>query len=207
VLPDLLRDYGIPAARSRSAENLEEVLAAAADIGYPVVLKTDAPGVAHKSDLGGVLTGLAGPAAVAAAYRDLATRLGPRVLVCQTAAAGTELILGIVRDPALGPLIVAGAGGVLTELLADRAVALPPVDRRGALRMLRRLRVAALLTGVRGRPAADLESIAGAITGLSTLACELGDALDALDINPLICGPSGVVAVDILVVPRLATIA
>ncbi len=207
VLPDLLRDYGIAAARSRSAENLEAVLAAAADMGYPVVLKTDEPGIAHKTDVGGVLAGLAGPAEVAAGYRDLAARLGPRVVVCQTAAAGTELILGIVRDPALGPLIVAGAGGVLTELLADRAVALPPVNRGGALRMLRRLRVAALLAGVRGRPAADLESIADAITGLSTLACELGDALDALDINPLICGPSGAVAVDILVVPRLATMA
>jgi acyl-CoA synthetase (NDP forming) len=203
---DLLRDYGIPAVPSRSAPNLEAVLAAAAEVGYPVVLKTDEPGIAHKSDVGGVLTGLAGPAAVAAAYRDLATRLGPRVLVCQTAAAGTELILGIVRDPALGPLVVVGAGGVLTELLADRAVALPPVDGCGALRMLRRLRVSALLAGVRGQPPADLAAIAGAITGLSAIACELGDALDALDINPLICGPSGVLAVDTLAVPHDATL-
>ena len=204
VLPDLLRDYGIDAVRSRSAENLEAALAAAAGIGYPVVLKTDEPGVTHKSDVSGVLVGLAGPAAVTTGYRDLAARLGPRVLVCEAVAAGTEIILGIVRDPALGPLIVAGAGGVLTELLADRAVALPPVDRAHALRMLARLRVSALLAGARGQPPADLAAIAAAITGLSALACELGDALDALDINPLICGPSGAVAVDALVVPRLA---
>jgi succinyl-CoA synthetase beta subunit len=204
VLPDLLRDYGIAVARSRSAENLEAALAVAAGIGYPVVLKTDEPGVTHKSDVGGVLVGLAGPAAVTAGYRDLAARLGPRVLVCEAVAAGTEIILGIVRDPALGPLIVVGAGGVLTELLADRAVALPPVDRAHALRMLARLRVSALLAGARRQPPADLAAIAGAITGLSALACELGDALDALDINPLICGPSGAVAVDALVVPRLA---
>ncbi len=207
VLADLLRDYGIPAARSRSAVNLEAVLAAAAGIGYPVVLKTDEPGVTHKSDVGGVLVGLGGPAAVAAGYRDLAARLGPRVLVCQTAAAGTEMILGIARDPALGPLIVVGAGGVLTELLADRAVALPPVDRGGALRMLGRLRVSALLAGARGQPPADLAAIADAITGLSALACELGDALEALDINPLICGPAGAVAVDALAIPRLAAMA
>jgi acetate---CoA ligase (ADP-forming) len=196
----LLRDYGIPAARARAAASGEEALAAAGQIGYPVALKTDEPGVAHKSDVGGVLLGLDGPDALAAGYRDMAARIGPRVLVCETAAPGTEVLLGIVRDPALGPLIVVGAGGVLTELLADRVVALPPVDHSGALRMLRRLRVSALLDGARGQPPANLDAIAAAITGLSALACELGDALDALDINPLICGPAGAVAVDALVV-------
>jgi acyl-CoA synthetase (NDP forming) len=202
ALADLLRDYGIPVVRVLPTAGIEGVLAAAGRIGYPVVLKTDEPGVAHKSDVGGVLLGLGGPDALAAAYRDLSARLGPRVLVCETAAPGTEMLLGIVRDPALGPLIVAGAGGVLTELLADRVVALPPVGHCGALRMLRRLRVSALLDGARGQPPADLAGIAAAITGLSALACELGDALDALDINPLICGPAGTVAVDALIVPR-----
>jgi acetate---CoA ligase (ADP-forming) len=202
ALTALLRDYGIPAVDVRAAASSEGVLAAAARIGYPIVLKTEAPGVAHKSDVGGVLLGLDGPDALAAGYRDLSARLGPPVLVCETAAPGTEMLLGIVRDPALGPLLVAGAGGVLTELLADRVVALPPVDHCGALRMLRRLRVSALLDGARGQPPADLSSIAGAITGLSALACELGDALDALDINPMICGPAGAVAVDALIVPR-----
>jgi len=201
-LPALLRDYGIPAVRVRAAASSKGVLAAARHLGYPVVLKTHEPGVAHKSDVGGVLLGLDGPDALAAAYRDLSVRLGPRVLVCETAAPGIEMLLGIVRDPALGPLIVVGAGGVLTELLADRVVALPPVDHCGALRMLRRLRVSALLDGARGQPPADLAGIAAAITGLSALACDLGDTLDALDINPLICGPAGSVAVDALIVPR-----
>jgi hypothetical protein len=186
----------------RAAASSEGVLVAAERIGYPVVLKTDEPGVAHKSDVRGVLLGLDGPDALAAGYRDLSARLGRRVLVCQSAAPGTEMLLGIARDPALGPLIVAGAGGVLAELLADRVVALPPVDHCGALRMLRRLRVSALLDGARGQPPADLDGIASAITGLSALACELGDGLDALDINPLICGPGGAVAVDALIVPR-----
>jgi acyl-CoA synthetase (NDP forming) len=198
----LLREYEIPAARTIAVTSREAAMSAAAEIGYPVVLKTDEPAIAHKSDVGGVLTGLDGPAAVAAGYDDLAERLGPRAVVCQTAAAGTEIVLGIATDPALGPLIVAGAGGVLTELLADRAVALPPVDRDGALRMLRRLRVASVLAGARGRPPADLTAVAGAIAALSTLACELGGALDALDINPLICSPSGVLAVDALAIPR-----
>ena len=99
-----------------------------------------------------MVLGLTDPAALAAAYEHLAARLGPDVLVCQTAPPGVELSLGLVRDPALGPLIVVGAGGVLVELLADRAVALPPVDQAGAHRLLGRLRAARLLAGVRGAP-------------------------------------------------------
>jgi acetate---CoA ligase (ADP-forming) len=204
VLFDLLRDYGIPAVRARAAGTRAGTLEAAAEIGYPVVVKTDEPGIAHKSDVGGVRLGLAGPGAVGAAYDDLSARLGPRVLVCQTAPAGTELALGLVRDAALGPLLVIGAGGVLIEIFSERSVVLPPVTRSSARVVLGRLRLAAVLAGARGRPRADLDAIAGAVAGLSRLACDLGDLLDALDINPLICGPSGAVAADVLAVTRLA---
>ncbi|HLK76986.1 MAG TPA: acetate--CoA ligase family protein [Streptosporangiaceae bacterium] len=202
VLFDLLRDYGIPAVRARQAGTRAGALAAAAEIGYPVVLKTDEPGIAHKSDVGGVRLGLAGPGAAGAAYDDLAARLGPRVLVCQTAAAGTELALGLVRDAVLGPLLVIGAGGVLIEIFSERAVVLPPLTRSSALLVLARLRLAAVLAGARGQRPADLDAIAGAITGLSELATDLGDLVDALDINPLICGPAGAVAADVLAVIR-----
>ncbi len=198
---DLLRDYGIPAVRARRAATAAEALDAARALGYPVVLKTDDPGLRHKSDAGGVVTGLADPAALTAAYDDLAARLGPRVLVSETAAPGVELSLGLVRDPALGPLIVVAAGGVLVELLADHAVALPPLDQAGALRLLTRVRAARLLDGVRGAPPAGRDAVAAAIVALSTLARELGDHLDALDINPLICAPTGPVAVDALAIP------
>ena len=195
----LLADYGIPVARTRAASTADAALAAAAEIGYPVVLKTGEP-VAHKSDAGGVLLGIGDPASLAAGYADLAGRLGPRVLVCETAGPGTELSVGITADPDLGPLVVVGAGGVLVEHLADRVVALPPVDAGQARRMLSRLRVATLLAGFRGRPPADLDAVTRAITGVSAIACELGEELTALDINPLICGPAGVVAVDVLAV-------
>jgi len=167
-----------------------------------VVLKTAELGIAHKSDAGGVVLGIRDPAALAAAYAGLASRLGPRVLVCETAGPGTELALGITRDPDLGPLVVLGAGGLLVEFLADRAVALPPVDAPQALRMLGRLRVAGLLAGVRGQPPADTAAVAGAVVAVSAIARELGDELEALDINPLICGPAGAVAVDALAVRR-----
>ena len=197
----LLRDYGIRAARARAAETAGAALAAAAEIGYPVVLKTAAPDVAHKSDAGGVVLGIRDAADLETGYAALAGRLGPRVLVCETAEPGTELALGILADPGLGPLVVVGAGGVLVEHLADRAVALPPVDPAQARRMLSRLRVAPLLTGFRGRPSANLDAIAEAITAVSAIACELGGELAALDINPLICGPDGAVAVDVLAAP------
>ena len=199
---DLLRDYGIPAVRARSADTKTGALRAAEEIGYPVVLKTDEPRIAHKSDVGGVRLGLDDLEAVGAAYDDLAERLGPRVVVCETAAPGAELALGLTRDPALGPLLVIGAGGVLIEILSERAVVLPPITRPQALAILARLRLAQVLAGARGQDAADLGAVADAITGLSALACELGDVLGALDINPLICGPSGAVAADVLALPR-----
>jgi len=202
VLFDLLRDYGIPAVRVRAAGTRAGTLAAAAEIGYPVVLKTDEPGIAHKSDVGGVRLGLAGSGALGAAYDDLAARLGPRVLVGQTAEPGTELALGLVRDPALGPLLIISAGGVFIEIFAERSVVLPPVTRSSARAVLARLRLAAVLTGARGQRPADLDAIADAMTGLSHLAADLGDLLDALDINPLICGPSGAVAADVFAVIR-----
>ena len=197
----LLREYGIDAVRAEAAGDAGAALAAAASIGYPVVLKTDEPAITHKSDVRGVLLGLADPAALAAGYADLAARLGPRVLVGQTAPPGTELALGLVADPGLGPLIVVGAGGVLVELLADRVVALPPVDEHLAAELIGRLRVSRLLAGVRGAPPADLDAVARAIAGLSRLVGELGDDLAALDINPLICGPAGALAVDALAIP------
>jgi acyl-CoA synthetase (NDP forming) len=201
-LGKLLRDYGIAVAATRPAGSQAGALAAAGDIGYPVVLKTDEPGIAHKSDVGGVVQDVRDPDALRAAYQDLAERLGRRVLVCETIPAGPELSLGLARDHELGPLLVVGAGGVLVELLADRAVALPPVSPGQAHQMLGTLRVARLLAGVRGQPRADLDAVAAAITGLSELATELGDVLEALDINPLICGPDRAVAVDALAVPR-----
>jgi acetate---CoA ligase (ADP-forming) len=124
------------------------------------------------------------------------------VLVCENAAPGVELSLGLIRDPALGPLLVVAVGGLLVELLADRAVALPPLDQAGAHRLLSRVRAARLLDGVRGAPPAARDAAAAAIVALSALALELGDALTALDVNPLICGPDGAVAVDALAIGR-----
>jgi succinyl-CoA synthetase beta subunit len=198
----LLREYGIPAARAERVNDADEALAAAARIGYPVVLKTDQPGIAHKSDAGGVILGIGSPAELTAAYTDLAARLGPAALICETVSGGTELALGLIRDPDLGQLIVVGAGGTLVELISDRAVALPPVSGDQAGGLLSELKIAPLLAGARGAAQANVAAIASAITCLAELASELGQDIDALDINPLICGPDGATAVDALVIGR-----
>jgi acetate---CoA ligase (ADP-forming) len=203
-LLELLAEYGISVARTLAAEDRAGALAAAAEIGYPVVVKTGQPEIAHKSDVGGVVLGIADRGQLTAVYDDLAARLGPLVLVSEAIPAGVELSLGVVCDPELGPLVVVGAGGVLVELLADRAVALPPLTAAQAADLLGGLRVARLLAGVRGAQPADLAAVRRAICGVSHLAIDLGNQLEALDINPLICGPAGAVAVDALAVPRRA---
>ncbi len=200
ALLELLREYGIATARAVPASSGGMALTAAEAVGFPVVLKTDEPAIQHKSDSGGVLLDIRTPVELDAAYQDLSGRLGPRVLVCETVPAGLELALGIARDPALGPLIVVGAGGVLVEVLADRVVALPPVGEELARQLISELRIAPVLAGFRGGPPADLGAVARAVAGLSVLATELGDELAALDINPLICGPFGAVAVDALAI-------
>jgi acyl-CoA synthetase (NDP forming) len=198
----LLRDYGIPAARAASASTLAGALAAAGEVGYPVALKTGEPGIAHKTDVGGVRLGIPGPDALADAYADLAARLGPRVAVCQMVPPGLELIVGMARDPALGPLIVTGPGGVLAEFFPERTVALPPLTMAAAASSVSRLRFAEVLAGVRGSQPCDTAAVAAAIAAFSVLIAELGDWLEAFDVNPLICGPSGVLAVDALAVLR-----
>jgi acyl-CoA synthetase (NDP forming) len=194
----LLRDYGIATVAVQSATTGAEAVVAADQVGYPAVLKTDEQ-VAHKSDVGGVVLGLADRAAVASAYQEMCDRLGPRVVLCSTADPGVELSLGLTRDPLVGLLVVVGAGGLLVEVLADRTVGLPPLDERRAALLVDRLRLRPLLDGVRGRAAADLAAVTAAVRGTSAIATELGSGLVAMDVNPLVATARGAVAADVLV--------
>jgi acyl-CoA synthetase (NDP forming) len=133
---ELLADWGVPVVATEVVTEPEAAREAAERIGWPVALKTAAPGIAHKSEVGGVWLGLDGPERLAAAM----------------AGPGVELALGVVADPQFGPLVMVAAGGVLVEVLRDRRFALPPVDHRQALALLDRLAVRPLLDGVRGAP-------------------------------------------------------
>lgn len=197
----LISDYGIAAVPTLAADSPSSAQAAARRIGWPVALKTAAE-IGHKSDAGGVRLGIASPAALDTAYADLSAALGPVVTVSGMAPPGVELALGVVADPQFGPLVMVGAGGVLVEFLQDRVFGLPPLDVERALALLDRLKVRRLLDGYRSIPRCDIAAIGRAVVRLSTLAAELGDLIGGLDINPLIAGPGGCVAADVLVAPR-----
>jgi succinyl-CoA synthetase beta subunit len=198
----LLADYGVRTVDVQGATSPDGAIAVAEEIGWPVAVKTAAPGVHHKTDVGGVALGLTDADAVRAAYDDMASRLGPDVVVAAMAPPGIELALGIVRDPQFGPLVLVAGGGVLVEVMHDRRLRVPPLDEARGLAMIDALRARPLLDGIRGAPPADVGSAARAIARLSVLAADLGDLLDALDVNPVIVTPEGCVAVDALVVPR-----
>lgn len=192
----LLGDYGIDAVATHAADHEGAVLAAATAIGYPVVLKTDED-IAHKTDVGGVVVGLGDDEELVAAYRDMAQRLGRRVVVCREVPPGVEVLVGAVRDPNLGMLLVVGAGGVLVEQVTDRATALPPIDADHAGSLIAKTIVQRLLLEPRSGSAADVDAVANAVAALSLLVVELGESLDAIEINPLVCTAGGAIAVDV----------
>jgi acyl-CoA synthetase (NDP forming) len=198
----LLADYGVPVVETIRADTLEDAIEAAERLGFPVAVKTAVPGVQHKSDVGGVWLGVDDSPSLEDAYMDLERELGPQVTIAPMAPPGVEIALGIVRDAQFGPLVLVGAGGVLVEIMKDRRIATPPLDEDRARSMVDRLEVRPLLDGVRGQPAADVDALTSTIVAMSWLAHDLGEHLEALDANPMICGPSGCVAVDTLLIPR-----
>ncbi len=198
----LLDDYGIATPRHAIVDSEEGARRAAGEIGYPVVLKTAMPGITHKSDVGGVVTGITDDAGLTRAWRTMARTLGRRCMVAAMAGAGIEAMVGMTRDHQFGPVVLAGAGGVLVELLDDVTAYRPPVSRREVEETLAGLKFTRLLEGWRGRAAVGPGALVDAVMKMSTMALELGSHLDALDVNPLLITDQGAVALDVLVVPR-----
>jgi acyl-CoA synthetase (NDP forming) len=199
----LFADYGIPAVKFQIAASATEAAQAAKTLGYPVALKSAQPGLLHKTDADGVRLNIASESALRAAYRDLASRLGPRVLVSAMAEKGVEIMLGASVDPQFGPVVVIGAGGILVEMLASVTHELAPFDAVAARRALERLSpLGKILAGGRGRKPSDIEALAALIAGFSSMAADLADVVAEIDANPIIAGQAGAVAVDAVVVPR-----
>lgn len=172
---DVLRACGVPVNAGRLAASEDEAVALADALGYPVVAKVASPDLAHKSEAGGVILGLADGAAVRRAWGELRERLARRdpaarfdgALVQRMVAGEAELIVGAVRDPQFGPLVLVGIGGVLVEVLADRQLALAPIGPRAAEALLRRLRGWPLLAGARGRPPLAIGAVAAVVSRVS----------------------------------------
>jgi acetyltransferase len=202
---ELLRVAGLPIVASVAvgigdeAAMVAEAAAAANHLGWPVAVKVDAPGFAHKTDAGGVVLRIADEKALRLAIRRLRPMASRGVLVQPMAAAGVELILGGRRDPQFGPLVLVGLGGILAEAIDDVAVRLAPLTTEDALEMLASLRGARILDGPRGLPTVKRRAVADAIVALGA-AMVANPTWHEVDCNPLIAGPGGAIAVDALIV-------
>ena len=194
----LLRCYQLPMVTSRLAVTADEAAAAAAEVGGPVALKAEVPGLVHKSDAGAVLLGLDTPEAARAAFDSLAARFAGNfsgALIQPMIASGTEVIIGVVQEPVFGPLIVFGLGGVATDVLDDHAARLAPLTTTDADNLIHSIRAAPLLLGHRGQPPANVAALRDALLRISRLADDLPQVAE-LDLNPVIARPDGITVVD-----------
>ncbi|MCK5569025.1 MAG: acetate--CoA ligase family protein, partial [Spirochaetes bacterium] len=207
----VLTAYGIHCTREVLCKSAEETIYAAKDIGYPVALKVISPQIQHKTEAGIVHLNLGDEDAVKGAYEELlenARAYDSSALIdgvlCQQMIGGAvaEAIVGILMDPCFGPAVVFGLGGIMVEILQDRALGIPPLSRGEALEMIEKTRASKLLYGFRGSPRADLEALTDTLTSVGRLAVDWADRIEALDINPLMILPEGrgVIAVDALLV-------
>lgn len=207
----VLACYGVPVVSETLVASAEAAVAAAQTCGYPVVLKLESADVPHKTDAGVIALHLAQAAAVQTAYVTIMERASaiipaPRIagiVVQPMVPAGVEVMIGGRVDPLFGPLVVVGLGGILVELLQDSAVGLAPLGLQEARGMLARLKGAALLRGFRGSEPVDLHALATLICRVSELLADHAATVAELDVNPLICSGSRILAVDGLIVRSL----
>ena len=194
----LLAACGVPVLPTRGAVTAEDAAAVAEAVGFPVVLKARSGDVVHKTDVGGVALNLDNSEAVRAAYETMESRLGPQMggaVIQPMASWGVEAIVGLASDPDFGPVVMVGLGGVMTDLLRDRAFAVPPLGPGVADAMIASLRAAPLLDGYRGSPKVDRQALVTMLERIAQVAEEVPE-LAELDLNPILVSPAGALVVD-----------
>ncbi len=208
----LLAAYGLASAPQIVVTSADDAAEAAKGIGFPVVLKLVSPDVQHKTEVGGVVLGVQEESAARAGFAAIKAALAEKVpharfegvLVARQINAGVELVMGVQRDPEVGPVVMFGAGGILLELTKDVAFGPAPMSMEQAMELISRTRAARLLEGFRGAPACDFGAVAGALVALSRLAADFPDDIESIDVNPLVAmpGKSDLWALDALIVLR-----
>ncbi len=207
----LLRAFGIPVVEALTVRSAAEALVAAETLGFPVAMKINAPHITHKTDAGGVRLNISDARSVRGAYHELigaVARQDPdRPVEAVTVEPmvrkphGRELLIGVATDEVFGPVISFAAGGTAVELLRDRAVTLPPLNRFIAADLIRRTRVSRMLDAFRNLPPADMAAVEQVLLRVSEMTCEL-EQIHELDINPLIVDEQGAMAVDVRIAVR-----
>ena len=194
-----LAAFGLPVPDGRVAETAEDAAAAAAELGFPVVLK--GLGVAHKTEAGAVKLNLQTREAVLEAASAMAAVASGYLVEKMVARPVAEVIVGAMRDPVAGPVLTVGAGGILVELLEDSAILTLPTDETAIRETISGLKVAKLLNGYRGGPAADIDALVAAVASVASYVVSNASIVDELDINPImvLAKGDGVVAADALI--------
>lgn len=203
----LLSAAGVPVAETRLATTADEAVSAADAIGYPVVMKIVSPEIAHKSDIGGVVLGVADAAAVRASFAEISEAVSAAapdaeidgIAVQRMVPLGTEVIVGATTDPQFGPVMMFGLGGVFVEILEDVAFRIVPLEERDARDLIREIRGFPLLDGARGQEKADVAALEQLVLQVSAVMEEHPEIAE-LDLNPVFAYASGAVAVDAHVV-------
>ncbi|HET8943248.1 MAG TPA: acetate--CoA ligase family protein [Dehalococcoidia bacterium] len=203
----ILAEAGIPVAAAQLAKTPAEAAELAVKGGFPAVLKIVSPEITHKSDIGGVKVGLGSAEEVRTAFAEIvaaAKKADPKaiiegVAVQKMAPAGTEVIVGMSKDPQFGPVLRFGLGGIFVEVLKDVAFRIVPLEPRDARQMVREIKGFPVLQGVRGQPPADVAALEGLILKLSEFV-EAHPEIEELDLNPVFAYADGVIAVDARIV-------
>jgi len=203
----ILEEAGIPTARAQLAAGRDQAIAAAKQLGFPVVLKIVSPEISHKSDVGGVKLNLGSEEEVGAAFDDIvaaARKAEPEakiegVSVQKMAPPGVEVIMGMTKDAQFGPVLMFGLGGVFVEVLKDVAFRIVPLEPRDARQMIREIQGFPVLQGFRGQPPADLAALESMLLRLSAFVEEHPEIAE-LDLNPVFAYKDGALAVDARIV-------
>lgn len=206
----VLASNGIAVVQETLAADADAAVSAAAEIGGPVVLKIASPDIQHKTEIGGVLVGVVGDDDVRAGFETLMARAREKapvarldgVVVCEMVSGGVETVIGVNMDPTFGPVVMFGLGGIFVEVLKDVTFRLAPFGIDESRRMIREIKFFDVLTGARGGPKADLDSLAETLARVSVFAAANAERLESLDINPYLALPDGGLALDALIVPK-----
>ena len=197
----VLASYGIPVTRELLVDNVQDLINATKEIGYPLVLKGCSSGIAHKTEKGLIRVDIRNEAEAKAAFEEIAANIGEEdaILVQEMVKGQRELVIGLTRDPQFGPCVMFGLGGIFTEILKDISFRVAPLEERDALEMMQEIKGHKILEAVRGMEAADLNIFSDILIKVGQIGLE-NEGVKEIDINPVIISGSQPVAVDALVV-------
>ncbi len=192
----LFLSYGLPVPRFTWVRTLDEAIAFAGEIGYPVVAKVVSPSIIHKSDAHGVITGIRDEKALREAFEHLKALDGSLGVLVEENVSGLELIAGAKNDPQFGPVVLLGMGGTGVEIYHDVSLRMAPLSQKDVEDMVRCLKAAKLLEGYRGNPPINMKELIDLMVTFSNIVMDMESDFESIDINPLMCSPESCLIAD-----------